>query len=494
MPYRQLALVLALLVGLWATAPTVAQAQPGAPAMHRSDPYRYSAQTGHTIQPPITPAYDAAGGEAILGAPLTEVFTDTDGMRVQYFEGARFELSTAPDGSAQIARTLLGNLLTPGRSEDAFRPHETNTVPTDAAFFPETRHTLRGAFRVFWEGNGGLSVFGYPISEALHETDGGRTEPRLVQWFERARFVYHPDAAPEAQVTLTPLGRIYADRSEVPAALRAPVPPIIKLGQGQFSFNPSSASGRNIRLALQRLDGTMVPPGRLLSFNATLGEVSPRTGYANAGMIVGGNVTDGVGGGICLVSSALYVAALRAGLAIESRRGHSLLLRFAEAAPGMEAAVAQPDLDFVLRNDTPYPMMVSAFYQGNTLVVTLWGQSDGRSATLSAPAMTNVRTVPDEWVFVPSLEPGAVQRVSQGNAGMEVRITREVRAADGSLLDRSTALTRYAPWPAVYHYGPEVVPPGATPSLTPATETPAPTTMAPPSDAAPIITATPLPL
>ncbi len=75
------------------------------------------------------------------------------------------------------------------------------TMPTaraqsDVRFFAETGHTLRGAFRVFWEANGALDIFGYPITEEFHQPDG-----RLVQWFERARFEYaEVDGRPTVQL------------------------------------------------------------------------------------------------------------------------------------------------------------------------------------------------------------------------------------------------------------------------------------------------------
>ncbi|MGQ9926851.1 MAG: hypothetical protein ACUVS4_08270 [Chloroflexaceae bacterium] len=54
---------------------------------------------------------------------------------------------------------------------------------SDVRFFPETQHSLRGAFRVFWEANGGVEIFGFPITEEFTGSDG-----RMMQWFERARF------------------------------------------------------------------------------------------------------------------------------------------------------------------------------------------------------------------------------------------------------------------------------------------------------------------
>lgn len=70
----------------------------------------------------------------------------------------------------------------------------------DVRTFPETGHTLRGAFRVFWESNGGLATFGYPISEEMIGANG-----RLVQWFERARFEL-AEGGPQPRVELGNLG------------------------------------------------------------------------------------------------------------------------------------------------------------------------------------------------------------------------------------------------------------------------------------------------
>lgn len=79
-----------------------------------------------------------------------------------------------------------------------------NPQQPDVLFFPETGHTLRGAFRRFWEQNGGLAVFGFPISEEIQETTAEGTF--LVQYFERNRFELHPEQAPPYNVLLGRLG------------------------------------------------------------------------------------------------------------------------------------------------------------------------------------------------------------------------------------------------------------------------------------------------
>ncbi|MBF6614191.1 MAG: hypothetical protein IVW55_13780, partial [Chloroflexi bacterium] len=72
-------------------------------------------------------------------------------------------------------------------------PHSPGVV-----WFPSTGHTLRGPFLDYWTSNGGLAQFGYPLTEEFFEPAGGvsQKEPLQVQYFERARFEYHPENQP----------------------------------------------------------------------------------------------------------------------------------------------------------------------------------------------------------------------------------------------------------------------------------------------------------
>lgn len=99
---------------------------------------------------------------------------------------------------------MLGRELTAGREhETPFVSVTPNPIDPTSLFFQATSHTLAGGFRTFWEQGGGLAVFGYPISQEFVEN--GLT----VQYFERARFEYHPNLPEGAKVTL---GRIGAER------------------------------------------------------------------------------------------------------------------------------------------------------------------------------------------------------------------------------------------------------------------------------------------
>jgi hypothetical protein len=105
---------------------------------------------------------------------------------------------SAPDGQ----RITLGRLGVELTSDRAFQPIAPFESTAERRYFPETGHSLAFGFKEFWESHGGVGIFGYPISEEF--TENGRT----VQYFERARFEYNPNAQDEdSRVLLGLLGR-----------------------------------------------------------------------------------------------------------------------------------------------------------------------------------------------------------------------------------------------------------------------------------------------
>lgn len=127
------------------------------------------------------------GGLLVFGYPISEEIIE-DGRVVQYFEHARFEYhpELAAEGSP-VQLSLLGRELFADRT---FAP---GSASNGTRFFPETQHTLSGKFLMFWNKRGGLAVFGYPISEPIEEPSPTDGVVRVAQYFERARFEYHPE-------------------------------------------------------------------------------------------------------------------------------------------------------------------------------------------------------------------------------------------------------------------------------------------------------------
>jgi hypothetical protein len=149
----------------------------------------YFPQTGHHLsnRSGFLNHWRANGQLQIFGYPITEEFFE-NGRIVQYFERARFEYHPAHAGTpAQVQLGHLGSEILAIQGA----PSGIDDPQNGSFYFAETRHTLWGKFRSFWERRGGLPVFGYPLSETVDE-DG-----RSVQYFERAKFVFYPeDLAP----------------------------------------------------------------------------------------------------------------------------------------------------------------------------------------------------------------------------------------------------------------------------------------------------------
>jgi peptidoglycan/xylan/chitin deacetylase (PgdA/CDA1 family) len=203
-----LLLVFGLLAGLNSPVSRAASASP-VPGV------QYFDITGHNVVGLFLQNFYAGGGLTTTGLPLTEEFKDTSGMTIQVFERAILELHQPVDGNdggqqvPYIQRKLLGALLTEGRN---FPPAKPEAGKDNWRFYEATQHNLSGRFARYWDSNGGLSVFGYPLSEELTEANPADGKTYTVQYFERARFEYHPELAGTAyEVQLGLLGRQYAE-------------------------------------------------------------------------------------------------------------------------------------------------------------------------------------------------------------------------------------------------------------------------------------------
>ncbi|MEO8287513.1 MAG: hypothetical protein ABI670_13890 [Chloroflexota bacterium] len=150
----------------------------------------YFEETGFFVVQPFLQYWRDNGGLGIFGYPISYRLQETDKVTgevytVQYFERARFELHPSQGNNVILGR--LGALT--HAPEEAAAPIE------GAQFFPETGHNLAGPFLEYWNSNGGLALFGYPISEERTEKNPVDGKEYTVQYFERNRFELHPEQA-----------------------------------------------------------------------------------------------------------------------------------------------------------------------------------------------------------------------------------------------------------------------------------------------------------
>lgn len=207
-------------VGIILILAVLAGGMPGLAQSSDEEPKRsrYFSETGHTVSGYFLKTYEnATNPSLIFGYPITEPFQDQATERiVQYFERARFELVPENPPELRVEISPLGRLIypkTPVRSAPSNLP--------GCRYIPETRVNLCYDFLDFYLANGGAAQFGYPIAN-YEEVDG-----RIVQYFQRARFEWHPDLPAGERVRLTNLGKLYFSLTgENPIRLLPVTPPL----------------------------------------------------------------------------------------------------------------------------------------------------------------------------------------------------------------------------------------------------------------------------
>jgi len=164
------------------------------------DDSRYFPETGHSVSDAFLEKYiSIPNGEEIYGFPITGAFGDeASGFLVQYFEKARFELHPEAPSDLLVQITHLGEYLYEAGDHLPELANFASCIP-----FSETVYKVCYEFMDFFEANGGVAQFGYPISD--FETHDGW----IVQYFQRARFEWHPERPLGEKVFVSNLGIAY---------------------------------------------------------------------------------------------------------------------------------------------------------------------------------------------------------------------------------------------------------------------------------------------
>lgn len=144
--------------------------------------------------------------------------------------------------------------------------------------------------------------------------------------------------------------------------------------------NLSPAQKVNIQLAASKIDGLVLKSGEEFSFNRVVGPRTVERGFVAAPTYLEHNTTMTEGGGVCLVSSMVYQAALESGLTILARSNHSRPT--ASVLPGLDATVSYPRIDLKLRNDTKEPILFKAKASPERIEIALLGKFDDRAVKL----------------------------------------------------------------------------------------------------------------
>lgn len=230
------------------------------------------------------------------------------------------------------------------------------------------------------------------------------------------------------------------------------------LGTGTSKF-AGSIPGRvhNINLAASKINGHLIPPETVFSFNEILGDVSAATGFQPAYIIKDGRTVLGDGGGVCQVSTTFFRAALNTGLPILERHPHSYRVSYYEqgSPPGLDATVFAPSYDLKIKNDTAGYILIQTKIdlQNYSLTFELYGTKDDRKIEITKPViLSQTAPPPDLYQDDPTLPKGVVKQVDWKAWGAKVNFDYKVTKNNETVFQKSF-FSHFQPWQSVFLRG-----------------------------------------
>ncbi|SFL09313.1 VanW family protein [Geodermatophilus ruber] len=400
----------------------------------------------------------ASGGDPATPIELPVEFTDVS--------------VTTEEAERVLAETVTPALAAPVTvtSEDGARSVEIpeSAIAASLVFTPQEDGVLAVAVdpAALQEALGeGLSEFGTPAEDARFEVsgtsvsvvpsvDGTGVDPAVL-----AGQLLEVLAQPEPRTVTAQLGPVEAEFSTADAEALG-----IREQISTFTTNFSSAaSGTNIRVVAQEVDGALVRPGESFSLNGYTGPRGTAQGYVEAGVINNGAFTTAVGGGVSQFATTMFNAVFFAGLEDVYHKPHSFYISRYPA--GREATVYYDSIDLKWRNDSDTGVFVDTQWTPSSLTVSFYGTKHYDIESISSNRYNLRQPVVQEKPDDGSCRPQG------GSTGFDITVTRVFRdPASGAEVRREDFQTRYAAEPVIRCVppAPEPVPPAGPEGTAPA--------------------------
>lgn len=208
---------------------------------------------------------------------------------------------------------------------------------------------------------------------------------------------------------------------------------------GTYTTHVKGTSNRlkNVQQAAANINGTILLPGDVFSYNGTVGERTAENGFYTAGAYLNGQTVQEYGGGVCQVSSTEYIAVVRANLEIVERHNHTYVSTYVPL--GMDATVSWGGPDFQFRNNRDYPVKVTTYYNpySQNLAVSIVGTNvDGSSADLVGEQLswTDYAVI---YKDDPTMYEGQTRKEVDGEPAAKAQTYRVVYNSDGKEISRT---------------------------------------------------------
>lgn len=204
----------------------------------------------------------------------------------------------------------------------------------------------------------------------------------------------------------------------------------------------------NIKLSSNKVNGVVLMPGEVFSYNKVVGQRTAAAGYKSAPVYVGGRVENGIGGGICQVSSTLYNTALRANLEIIKRSNHRFATGYVPLST--DATVSWGGPEFIFKNSRKYPIKIVSTVTGGKIKVDIYGCKEEVEYEVTIKSET-IQIIPmkTEYRTNTSLPTGTTKTVQKGHAGYKSRAYRILKL-NGQIVSKQLLSTdTYAQLPTI---------------------------------------------
>lgn len=268
------------------------------------------------------------------------------------------------------SKKIIALLLTLGISLSAFTPSiAANETPADyspvfdANYYYNTYPDLQQNI-----GNDPAALLNHFVTTGMKEGRNGNASFNVKAYMinnldllpvygakDLSKYYFHYIACGQNEGRIT----TFANGTELPAGV---------LSTYSTIYDATEDRAVNVELAAARVNGLAVQPGERFSFSNSIGTRTRANGYVVAPSFAGGRVVSSVGGGICQVSSTIYVAMLLAGIAPTQRYAHSLPVDYVPA--GLDSAIVEGHKDLTFTNKFDFPVMINAAASDGVLTVS----------------------------------------------------------------------------------------------------------------------------
>ena len=207
----------------------------------------------------------------------------------------------------------------------------------------------------------------------------------------------------------------------------------------------------NVALLAHYLDGYVIPPKAVFSFNSAVGPRTAERGFREGQAIENGLLVKSIGGGVCQVATTVFDAAFLGGYSILERHNHSFYI--SHYVKGLDATVADGGFDLRFANDTDHAIVIRASMTPKTMTIVFLSHPTGRTVSWTAGTESNFSEPKTRHIADSETAPKTIDQQTLGERGFDITIRRTVHNADGSVLRAGDFPSHYTAEDIVFKVG-----------------------------------------